>query len=107
MMPLVGVQGFYMSAFAQNTAIAEEFLLNYIATDETMLALFEADPRGSAHTLPRSTPSPVTRSMRRSHFPLPDGQFMPNVPEMGAVWGPVGDNFLALRNGDIALQQQR
>jgi maltose-binding protein MalE len=26
---------------------------------------------------------------------------MPNIPQMAAVWGPVGDNFLALRNGDI------
>jgi maltose-binding protein MalE len=30
---------------------------------------------------------------------------MPNVPEMGAVWGPVGDNYLALRNGDIGAAE--
>jgi maltose-binding protein MalE len=100
MRPFVGVQGFYLSAFAQNSAIAEEFLLNFIATDDTMLALFEADPRGSAHiaTIEVISSDPINATFATSGQ---TGQFMPNVPEMGAVWGPVGDNFLALRNGDI------
>ena len=100
MRPFVGVQGFYLSAFAQNAAIAEEFLLNFIATDETMLALFEADPRGSAHiaTIETVSSDPINATFAISGE---TGQFMPNVPEMGAVWGPVGDNFLALRNADV------
>lgn len=104
MRPFVGVQGFYMSAFAQNKAIAEEFLLNFIATPETMLALFEADPRGSAYidTIDAIADDPVAVTFALS---AADGQFMPNVPEMGAVWGPVGDNFLALRNGDIGAAE--
>jgi maltose/maltodextrin transport system substrate-binding protein len=65
-----------------------------------MLALFEADPRGSAYiaTIEEISGDPVTAMFAISGQ---TGQFMPNVPEMGAVWGPVGDNFLALRNGDI------
>jgi maltose-binding protein MalE len=100
MRPFVGVQGFYVSAFAQNAAIAEEFLVNYIATDDVMLALFEADPRGSAYipTIEAISSDPINATFATSGQ---TGQFMPNVPEMGAVWGPVGDNFLALRNGDI------
>ena len=104
MMPLVGVQGFYLSAFSENTAVAEEFLLNYIATDETMLALFEADPRGSAYvaTIDAVSGDPVNATFALS---ATTGQFMPNVPEMGAVWAPVGDNYLALRNGDIGAAE--
>ncbi|MCL1693526.1 MAG: maltose ABC transporter substrate-binding protein [Actinomycetia bacterium] len=104
MRPFVGVQGFYMSAFSENQAVAEEFLLNYIATPETMLALFEADPRGSAYlaTLDEIKSDPVNATFALS---AATGQFMPNVPEMGAVWGPVGDNFLALRNGDIGAAE--
>jgi maltose-binding protein MalE len=104
MLPFVGVQGFYMSAFSDNMAVAEEFLLNYIATDETMLALFEADPRGSAYiaTIDAVSGDPVNATFALS---AATGQFMPNVPEMGAVWGPVGDNFLALRNGDIGAAE--
>jgi maltose-binding protein MalE len=100
MNPFVGVQGFYLSEYASNKALATEFLLSFIATPETMLALFEADPRGSAYiaTIDAVSGDPVNATFALS---AADGQFMPNVPEMGAVWGPVGDNFLALRNGDI------
>ena len=102
--PFVGVQGFYMSAFAQNQAIAEEFLLNFIATDETMMELFLADPRGSAYisVIDAISGDPVAATFALS---AADGQFMPNVPEMGAVWGPVGDNYLALRNGEIGAAE--
>ena len=100
MNPFVGIQGFYLSEFATNKALATEFLLNFIATPETMLALFEADPRGSAYleTIEAVSDDPVNQTFALSAV---SGQFMPNVPEMGSVWGPVGDNFLALRNGDI------
>jgi len=104
MKPLVGVQGFYLSAFSENAAVAEEFLLNYIATPETMLALFEADPRGSAYisTIDAVSGDPINATFALS---ATTGQFMPNVPEMGAVWDPVGDNYLALRNGDIGAAE--
>lgn len=100
MSPFVGIQGFYLSEYASNKALATEFLLNFIATPETMLALFEADPRGSAYlaTIEAVSDDPVNQTFALSAV---SGQFMPNVPEMGSVWGPVGDNFLALRNGDI------
>ena len=48
MAPHVGIQGFYQSAFAQNAAIASAFLLDFIATEEVMTGLYNADPRGSA-----------------------------------------------------------
>ncbi len=104
MRPFVGIQGFYMSAFSENLAVAEEFLLSYIATPETMLALFEADPRGSAYlaTLDEIKGDPIAATFALS---AATGQFMPNVPEMGAVWGPMGDNYLALRNGDIGAAE--
>jgi maltose-binding protein MalE len=94
--PFVGVRGFFVSEFGENKAIAEEFLLSFIATDETMLALFEADPRGPAWipTIPATGDefAPFAESAS-------NGQFMPNIPEMGAVWGPLGDQLLAVRQG--------
>lgn len=45
--PFVGVQGFMVSAFAPNKLLAETFLTEYVATDETFGALFAADPRPS------------------------------------------------------------
>jgi maltose-binding protein MalE len=30
---------------------------------------------------------------------------MPNIPEMGSVWGAGGDNILALRNGEVGAEE--
>jgi len=100
MNPFVGVQGFFLSEFSENKALATEFLLNFIATPEAQLALFEADPRGAANiaTLEAISDDPIFATFGAS---ASTGSPLPNVPEMGAVWGPVGDNILAMRNGDI------
>lgn len=100
MAPHVGIQAFFQSAYAQNAALASAFLLDYIATDEVMLALYEADPRGSAFksTIATIASDPVAETFAAS---AATGTYMPNIPEMGSVWGPVGDNFLLLRNGEI------
>jgi maltose-binding protein MalE len=65
-----------------------------------MLALYEADPRGSAFksTIETIAADPVAETFAAS---AATGTYMPNIPEMGSVWGPVGDNFLLLRNGEI------
>ncbi len=98
MAPFLGVRGFYVSEFGQNPAIAQEFLLNFIATDETMLALHEADPRGPVWlpTLEAIADDPVFSAFGESGA---EGQFMPNVPEMGSVWDPLGNQLLAVRQG--------
>ena len=98
MAPFIGVRGFYVSQFGSNPAIAQEFLLNFIATDETMVALHEADPRGPTWipVLDAIGDDPVFTAFATSGA---TGQFMPNVPEMGAVWDPLGNQLLAVRQG--------
>ena len=100
MAPHVGIQGFYQSAFAQNAAIASAFLLDFIATEEVMTGLYNADPRGSAFkaTIAQIEVDPVAATFAQS---AATGTYMPNIPEMGSIWGPVGDNFLLLRNGEV------
>jgi maltose-binding protein MalE len=101
MRPFVGANGFFLSAFSENKVVAQSFLLDFIATTETMQALYEADPRNPAF-------QPVFEALGDNQvaqtFALSaaDGNPMPNVPEMGAVWGPLGDNLLLLRNGEIS-----
>jgi arabinogalactan oligomer / maltooligosaccharide transport system substrate-binding protein len=82
--PFVGVQGFMVSAFAPNKLLAQEFLREYVATDATMQALFDADPRPS-------TWIPVALAIED-----PDVQAfiasaggadpLPAIPEMSSVW---------------------
>jgi maltose-binding protein MalE len=101
MSPFVGVRGFYVSEFGENKAIAEEFLLSFIATDETMLALFEADPRGPAW-LPIVDQATGFEAFAES---AANGLFMPNVPEMGSVWEPLGNQLLAVRGGQLSAEE--
>ena len=46
--PFVGVQGFYISSESENQLAANEFLVNYIGTDEVQTALYEVGGRAPA-----------------------------------------------------------
>jgi maltose/maltodextrin transport system substrate-binding protein/arabinogalactan oligomer/maltooligosaccharide transport system substrate-binding protein len=82
--PFVGVQAFMVSAFAPNKTLAETFLTEYIATDETMAALFEVDPR------PPTWLAQVEQVDDEQVLAFVEsastGDPMPAIPEMSAVW---------------------
>ncbi len=83
--PFVGVQGFYLSSQSENTLLANEFLVNYIGTEEAQRALYEADPRIPAwSTLAAEVASdPIIAGFLASSK---NGVPMPSIPEMGSVW---------------------
>jgi maltose-binding protein MalE len=99
--PFVGAQGFFISAFSEQKLLAQTFLLDFIATDEVMQALYDADPRGTAW---QAVQDGLASDPQVQTFAEAAGQGipMPNVPEMASVWGPLGDNLLLIRNGEIA-----
>jgi arabinogalactan oligomer/maltooligosaccharide transport system substrate-binding protein len=83
--PFVGVQGFYISSQSANALLAQEFLVNYLATDEAQQALYEADPRIPAWTslAEEVSADPVIGGfVEQSQAGVP----MPSIPEMGSVW---------------------
>ncbi len=98
--PFVGAQGFYLSAFSENALLAQSFLLDFVATDEVMQALYDADPRGTAWKAVQDglTDAPEMQTFAASGA---NGIPMPNIPQMGSVWGPLGDNILLVRNGEL------
>jgi len=84
--PFVGVQGFYLSAQSNNALLAQEFLVNYMATEDAQRALYEADPRLpalSALADEVSAADPITAGFVAS---AASGVPMPSIPEMGSVW---------------------
>lgn len=82
--PFVGVQGFMVSSFSKNKLLAKMFLTEYIATEKTMRALFEKDPRPSAYLpVSRSVTDPDIAGVAAS---AADGIPMPQIPEMASVW---------------------
>lgn len=83
--PFVGVQGFYISSQSANTLLANEFVVNYLGTEEAQRALYEADPRIPAwSTLATEVASdPIIAGFLESSK---NGVPMPSIPEMGSVW---------------------
>jgi len=97
--PFVGVQGFYLSSQSDNALLANEFLANYMSTDEAQQALYEADPRIPALTSVADSVSedPIIAGFLASSQ---NGVPMPNIPEMGAVWDFWNPVQIALINGE-------
>jgi len=82
--PFVGVQGFMVSADAPNKALAVSFLTDYLATDATMQALFDADPRPSTWVpVAEATTDEDVQAFITS---ASNGDPLPAIPEMSAVW---------------------
>ncbi|WP_084077014.1 extracellular solute-binding protein [Demequina sp. NBRC 110057] len=83
--PFVGVQGFYVSSQSENTLLANQFLTNYMATEDAQRALYEADPRLPALTslAEEFSADPITAGFVAS---AAQGVPMPSIPEMGNVW---------------------
>jgi maltose-binding protein MalE len=82
--PFVGVQGFMVSAFAPNKLLAQTFLTEYVATDDTFAALFEADPRPSTWT-PQAEAIDDEQVLAFIES-ASNGDPLPAIPEMSAVW---------------------
>lgn len=97
--PFVGVQGFYLSSQSSNALLANEFLVNYMSTDEAQEALYEADPRIPAlkAVAEQVASDPVIAGFLSS---AQNGVPMPNIPEMGAVWDFWNPVQIALINGE-------
>ncbi|HCZ06278.1 MAG: arabinogalactan oligomer / maltooligosaccharide transport system substrate-binding protein [Thermotogota bacterium] len=88
--PFVGVQGFMVSKFSKNKALAAFFLKDYVATKDTMLALYEADPRVPAYkpALDVVAQDPIVEGFAEN---IAVGIPMPAIPEMSAVWSAWAD----------------
>jgi len=79
------VQGFYLSAQSKNALVAQELMVNYLATDTAQKALYEADPRIPAWTTLAdevSSDAVIAGFIESSNNGVP----MPNIPEMGSAW---------------------
>jgi maltose-binding protein MalE len=97
--PFVGAQGLMVSHFAPNKEAALTYLMNYVATDDVMLQLWESDPRLPAwNQLADSMADPNVTAFITS---VDTGDPIPAIPEMKGAWGPWTGALNA-----IFLQQQ-
>ena len=97
--PFVGVQAFYVSAKAKNTAIAQEFTLNYLTKKDVEEALYKVDPRAPALTDAYNDVSKTDPDIAAFQAAAAHGVVLPQIPAMSAVWGPLGKAEAAIVGG--------
>jgi arabinogalactan oligomer / maltooligosaccharide transport system substrate-binding protein len=87
--PFLGVQGFMVSAFSSDVLLAQTFLQEYVATEQAMQGIFDADPRPSAFLPVRAAiEDPDIAAFAEAGI---TGLAMPAIPEMSAVWSSWGN----------------
>lgn len=87
--PFAGVKGFFVSSESDNKVAANDFLVNYLGTEEVQLALFEAGNILPALTAAADTAAsdPIIAGFQAVGA---DAVAMPAIPAMGSVfqyWG--------------------
>jgi len=91
--PFLGVQGFMVNAFSENALLAQTFLTEFVATEETMQLFYETGLRPSSFkSVLAKTNDPDLKAMGEAGA---NAMPMPNIPEMGSVWS-AADNGITL-----------
>ncbi len=95
--PFAGTQGFFINAQSPNVLLAQAFLNEFIASEDTQLALYEAGKRPPAY-LPAlaKVEDPDIAAFATAGE---NAAMMPAIPEMGSVWGSWNDGVVLARDG--------
>jgi maltose-binding protein MalE len=94
----VGVQGFMISAFSEAQDLAKTFILDYLNTEDVALQLFEAGGRPPALTsaFEQVSSDPIIQGFGLAGQ---QGQPLPAIPEMSAVWDNWKDAYNLIFTG--------
>jgi maltose-binding protein MalE len=91
--PFVGVQGFMVSKLSKNQLLAQAFVTEFLASDEVMQKLYEAQ-FGIPAWLPTRT-KVMNADIEGFAKSVGNGDPMPAIPAMASVWN-ISDNALKL-----------
>ncbi|WP_323959482.1 extracellular solute-binding protein [Arthrobacter sp. JZ12] len=102
--PFIGVNGYFISAQSSNALAANEFVVNYLTTEEAQDAMFEVGGRPPALTasFEKAASDPIVEAFGEIGA---NGVPMPSVPEMQAVWADWGSTQLALIKGSAKPEE--
>lgn len=93
--PFLSARGFMVSAESENPTLAQAFLTEFLASDDVMQALFDAESRPPTW-LAVEVDDEAVEAFRAAGA---TGAPQPNIPEMGAVWESWANQMeLSLRN---------
>ncbi|MGW9636598.1 sugar ABC transporter substrate-binding protein [Nocardiopsis alba] len=88
--PYIGYQAFFVTDGSPNSALAEEFVVNHVTDPDFILSLYEADPRTPVQLEALETISAENPAIATMAETGENGMPMPNIPEMGETWDPLG-----------------
>jgi maltose/maltodextrin transport system substrate-binding protein/arabinogalactan oligomer/maltooligosaccharide transport system substrate-binding protein len=96
--PFMGAQGFMINAFSKNLLLAQAFLTEFVATDEVMQLIYDANPRPPAWM-------PVAEAIDDPNIQAftevtTHADPMPAIPQMAAVWDAWGRAILLVYQQD-------
>jgi maltose-binding protein MalE len=96
--PVVGFQGFFQNSFSENVALAETFLLDYLATTASVVELSGSTYRPPAmqDAVAQISSDPNLVAFTES---AQSGIPLPNVPGLESAWSVFTEAFLALSQG--------
>lgn len=97
--PFVGVQTFYVAAKGKNKALAQEFVTNYVTKPELAVALYQAEPRPPALTAALEQVKGEDPDLAKFQEAGKNGQVLPAIPAMAAIWDPFGKAEAAIIGG--------
>ncbi|WP_164479033.1 sugar ABC transporter substrate-binding protein [Nakamurella antarctica] len=97
--PFVTVDALYVASKGKHKTVAQEFALNYFASDEVSSALYKLSPRQPALISvydQEVAADPVLADVANAGK---DGDILPAIPEMASVWDPFGKAQSAVIGG--------
>ncbi|MDV8149464.1 maltose ABC transporter substrate-binding protein [Arthrobacter sp. B10-11] len=96
--PFIGVNGFFISAKSANALATNEFVTNYLTSEDAQDSMYKAGGRPPAlkSSFEKAASDPVVEAFGKIGA---TGVPMPAIPEMSAVWADWGATELALIKG--------
>ncbi len=96
--PFAGVQGFYVSGFAENELAAKTFVVDFMGSEEAQLELMEVGNRPPA--LASAYESATSDDEVLLALGNANGYAMPSIPAMNAVWDAWNQAYAAILSGE-------
>ncbi|TYC00610.1 maltose ABC transporter substrate-binding protein [Micromonospora sp. WP24] len=97
--PFVGVQAFYVASKGKNKALAQEFVANHVTKPDLAVALYQAEPRPPALTAALDQVKGSDPDLAKFTEAGRNGQVLPAIPAMAAIWDPFGKAEAAVIGG--------
>lgn len=97
--PFMGAQNFYVAANGQNKAFAQEFVTNHVNSEEQMQVMFDLAQLPPAMTAVREAVAPDNPNVETFATAAEQGDPMPAIPPMQAVFEPLGQAYAAIVGG--------